>query len=295
MYHLYYASKEYIYALLLVTCAKMTGNFNVFLTISHLIIIGCVYVGAFRLKRHANPVFILLLFYLIYYNHSLNIIRQYMAMSVIFLAVSDLLEHKYKRYIIAVIVAIMLHNSAFLGFLPLILYELLYPQGRLKTVPLKNRLFLYVLIVAAVFFVRPFTRLLINSGLLSRKFLYYVDTEGFNNYTTARILSIIELIAILTFLRSYRDYEDKADFFLVSTFAFTILYQLASSLPYGKRIPAYFSFLNLVSLGLLAKCQKHAFNTRFIYGTSVVIALAYWCIMYAYLNVSRTIPYVFGF
>ena len=64
-YWTHYPSREMIYALLMGASAKLTGNFHVFLTLVHLIVVGGVYIGAFRLRRYTSPAFLLLLFYLL--------------------------------------------------------------------------------------------------------------------------------------------------------------------------------------------------------------------------------------
>ena len=92
LYHRAYRAKEYLFAILIGLIAKTTRNYHVFLFAVHLIIVGGFYIGAFRFRKHADPVFSLLLFYLLYYNHSLNVFRQYMAMSILFAAAADLEE-----------------------------------------------------------------------------------------------------------------------------------------------------------------------------------------------------------
>ena len=79
------AKDEIVYAWFLWIIAKISNGSNrIFLFATQLVIVGGVYIGAFRLKHHANPAFTMLIFYLLYYHHSLNITRQYMAMSIIF-------------------------------------------------------------------------------------------------------------------------------------------------------------------------------------------------------------------
>lgn len=107
---------EHLFAFLQGLIESWTGNFTVFLLVCHGMIITCVYVGAMRLRRYADPVLILLLFYLIYFNQSLNIMRQYMAMSLVFAVLADVPQKKYLRFSLVVLVAFLLHRSALLSF-----------------------------------------------------------------------------------------------------------------------------------------------------------------------------------
>ena len=68
---------ELLFGVLVGIVAKTTGSYSVFLLLVHSIIVGGVYIGAFRMRDHSEPDFTLLLFYLLYYNQSLNIFRQY--------------------------------------------------------------------------------------------------------------------------------------------------------------------------------------------------------------------------
>ena len=117
---------EPLFALLCGIVAQTFGNYSVFLLLVHAIIVSGVYIGAHRLRKIVNPAFVLLLFYLVFYHHSLNIMRQYMAQAIVFAALADILKKKYIRYCIAVIVAAMFHTAALLGFAALIIYWFLY-------------------------------------------------------------------------------------------------------------------------------------------------------------------------
>ena len=294
VYFKYYSSKEFLYAFLLGTTAKLTGNFNVFLTLVHLIIVGGVYIGLIRLKRYASPPFCLLLFYLFYYNHSLNIIRQYMAMAILFAFTDDLLNRNFKRYLLAVFLAMMMHNSAFLGIIPLILFQILYPKHRMRAIPLQHRIIMYLLMIAAFFMLRPIAGVLIKIGIASQKYIFYLESNGKNSYIVARMLSLIEIIVIFIFVQSFRRYQSEDDFFLACTIAFALLYQIASNIQFGRRIPLYFCLNNICSLGILTKCPKMRGNSLVIQGTIIVVAFAYWVLMFLHYNTSDTIPYILG-
>lgn len=82
---------EYLFALL-VGVIGQTGNFTLFLFVVHAWIMIFVYIGAWRLRDRVQPWLVLLLFFLAFYNHSLNIMRQYMALSLMFAVLADLLR-----------------------------------------------------------------------------------------------------------------------------------------------------------------------------------------------------------
>ena len=294
LFHRSFRAKEYLYAALIGFSANVFHDYHVFLTLVHLIIVGGVYIGAFRLRRYASPSLVLLFFYLFYYNHSLNVFRQYLAMAILFAGAADILERRYRRFTFILIIAILFHNTAVIGVLPLFIFQLLYPRNRLKAVSLPKRLLLSALIiVGAVLFV-PFGSLLLKMGLLGQKYEFYLESEGTNTYLIPRALVLLELCGIIIYRRSWKKYKVFSGFFAYCTFAFGVLYQIAPSIPYGKRIPAYFSLINLVSLAILSQCQKNRNNRIIVRCITIAAALSYWLLMYAHYNTSRTIPYILG-
>lgn len=106
---------EPLFALLCGFVAQVFGNYSVFLFLVHAVIMTGFYIGAWRFRKEVNPAIVLVLFYLLYYSHSLNIMRQYMAMAIVFAALADITQKKYLRYCICVAVAVLFHTSALLG------------------------------------------------------------------------------------------------------------------------------------------------------------------------------------
>jgi len=286
---------EILYVLIIGAIANWTGNFQILLFVMHLVIISGIYIGAFRMREHADPVLTLLLFYLLYYNHSLNITRQYMAMAIIFAAAADLEQGKILRYLFFIFVAFMIHNTGLLGLIPLMIYVVLYPKKRLDNVPFRRRVIIGALIVLVLFAFVPFVQFLISRGILSRYYAtYFLDTEAAIPKVVILFL-IIEAVSLFLMMRELRRNDSHADFFLFCSVAFILIYQLATVISYGKRIAAYFSFLNIVTIGMLPESQKRInFNSHIIRALVIFFALAYWIYCYAYQNNSQTFPYVLG-
>ena len=285
---------EVLYGLLVRIVAKTTGNYQVLLFLTHLIIVGGVYIGAFRMRDYADPDYTLLLFYLLYFNISLNISRQYMAMAILFAGVKDLEEGKYFRYFAITILAFLFHNTGIIGIAPLLVHRTLYPKESLRKVSSTRRIVTSITIVAAIYAFTPTVMLLINAGILSRKYLYYFNGEVTSSYTLVLLFLIVEGAAFLLFWKQFRKNGIHADFFIFCSFSFLLLVIFASQINYGKRIAAYFSFLNIISLGMLAKCPDLASNRKIMKFLVFFVVLVYWLYVYAYRNASQTFPYVLG-
>lgn len=99
------------------------GIAGVFL-LTELIIIVPVY-RQFLKSKDETPVWLCVMIYLLlFYNMGLNLVRQTMALSIIFTAYSHLKSNEYKKYVFLVILATMFHYSALLA-LSLLLFDLI--------------------------------------------------------------------------------------------------------------------------------------------------------------------------
>lgn len=283
---------EALFGLLLGVVVRLSGDYQVFLTVVHLIIVGCVYIGAFRMKEHAAPELTLLLFYLLYFGQSLNIFRQYIAMAILFAAVADIEKGKHLRYLFFVAVAFLFHNTGIIGLAPLLVYRVLYPKNPLKDTTMFRKVLTCTAIVGGTVLFVPLVKLLIEMGILSRKYLYYFNGEENSSYKLVLLFLAVEAVAMAFFWKSFRKNNSHPDFYIFCSISFVALIILGTSINYGKRIAAYFSFLNIVSLGMMVKSQKLTENRRIVGIGVVAVVLVYWAYVYLLRNASQTMPYV---
>jgi len=300
---------ESLFALLLGATAQITGSFRVFLFVAHTVIVSGVYVGAFRMKKHAHPLLTLTLFYLLFFSHSLNILRQYMAMALIFAFLKDIEEHKFWRYILAVVVASMIHSTAWLALGALAVYAVMYADAPADgkfirfnldgpTKPsLKTRQILIVsLLGGLVLLFKPLCRLLMKIGVLNEKFLFYMENEPLSYAGIVTVLLVMELAAFYYFRKQIKQNNTLSEFFAVCSVCYLILQQLTLVIPFGKRIAGYYSLQNLITIGILVRSfNQYGKRVRLLVtGGTVAVGLGYWWYFYVLRNASQTMPYLFG-
>ncbi len=316
---------EYFFALL-VGIIGQTGNFTLLLLIIHAWIIFFVYVGAYRLREHVQPWLVLVLFYLAFFNHSLNVMRQYMALSFMFAFLMDLPQKRYLRYMIAVAVATMFHTTALLSLGLLLIHWVLYGDfERLKAglnPSLRQRqIFIFTAVAALIVIFNPLVRLLISVGLLHEKYMFYVKNP-FKSYNLLVTLFLLVEMGAIWFLRNnLKEKKPIFETFFTFSVVYFLLYQVTAVTTYGKRIAACCSLANLVTLAMLPQGLgdaieftlprwlggKHIVVFRFLgsldakkkqtLGTILVICgvLVYWLYVYMLRNASKTMPYRFIF
>lgn len=291
---------EYIFALFIGIIGQLTGNYHLFLLLCHLIIVTGIYIGAFRHKDTVNPLLVLVLFYLLFFSHSLNIIRQYMAMAIIFAVLKDLEKKCYRRYIITVLVASMIHTTALIALGAALIYWLLYEEHHIpmpgkKIVPsmISREIFIVVCLELMVISFLPIARFLDRLHLIPAKYDFYLYPEGLTLSYIVMGLLVMELTAVYLFRELMREKTVLFDFFVICSVSYLILQQFTGIINYGKRIASYYSLNNILTIALLANSFKNKKARMLVTAVILMIALFYWWYMYVLRNASETYPYVF--
>ena len=345
---------EPLFALLCGFVAQTFGNYSVFLLLVHAIIVSGVYIGAYRFRKIANPAFVLLLFYLVFYNHSLNIMRQYMAMAIVFAALADVPRKKYIRYSVAVIFAAMFHTSALLGLGAVVIHWYLYcdwkryahngkraferlgrvlfrnrkPEREIKNrrfakiiaffrkvfnsckeiynrvriwvekiepVVRRRQVILFSAMLLLVLLFSPLCRLAIHMGLLHEKYLWYLDMSRAQHTTLITLFLLLEMGVLLLWHKYLRRSSRLFDFFFANTGTYLILHQISMFLVYGKRVAAYFSLANLVTIAMIPRMYRDKKRRIIACVLVLCVVVFYWFYCYILRNASRTYPYNFVF
>lgn len=295
-------SSEPLFALFMGIIAQTTGEYRIFLFFAQVVILIGIYVGAYRMKEHSDPVLTLLLFYLLYFNYTLNATRQYMSLAILFAAMHDIEEGKYKRYLFFAIVAVLIHNTSILGIPLMILYYLLYGRNIIqledvltqqKRVSLEKRFVIAGLLIGAFFFFDEIARALINIGLLNKSYLIYLNLKSNASFLASRMFLLVEIIGLVAIMKSFRNNNLHPDFFIFCSLAFFLLFQLAPIMRTGARVARFFSIINICTIGMVVHGQRG--ERKVLLSVLVIsIALMFWIYMYAYSNYSHTMPYKLG-
>ena len=284
---------EPLFAVLLGVIAQLTGNFTIFLIICHTIILVCVYIGIFRFKEYVNPAFVLLLYYLLYYNHTLNMIRQHMAMAIVFVGLADIIRKKYIRFCFFVFIAFLFHTTAIIALGLLMVYGVINIKfGKLKKIGAKPRICFTVFSLSGVVFLfAPIINFLVDFGILNKRYLYFLR----NNVDPALIASIVVLLGllgVLIFRKAIKEKCEDANFFILVSMCYLILMQLSLTVAYGKRIALHFAMSDLITLGLVESSPKSSKKRLFVRMVAIAICLIYWIYIYAFRNAGKTFPYI---
>lgn len=198
---------EPFYFLLSFVGIKIFGNdINSILLITQIIIIICTYIACFRLKKIAPPTLSWTLYLFLFFNMSLNAMRQNIAISIVFLGFTYLIERKLFKFLIYVFIAFMFHKSAIISLLliPCIFIE-------------SNKVNKYMILGAVILFV-SYSAILKNSlsfDIMDKYEQYQVGGEYEGKLSYSELILRIVFLSLL-FCRTPKN-EKRQYFFNVMT------------------------------------------------------------------------------
>ena len=250
----------------------------------------------FGIKRmyKKNYLYVYFLFIVLFYNMTLNIVRQFMALALCLYALGALIENKDKKFFLFVFLAFLFHSSAILFLGIYLLYKIIKknPKNLFKLI-----IFSVICFSLGTILYFLFPNILENINFLAKYKFYltnYVNaTLEFNTMAT-----ILDLTFILLYIMFYKIYDRKSE---LSRFYFALLlidfvclliatkYTIVYRLGLYFRIPAILFFLANCDFIFSNKNRK---NNNLIYRLiSVIFVLLYWYYVYVIGNSGQTVPF----
>lgn len=266
--------------------SRFTSNFQLYLFILEYIIVLLFAFGLFKLRNNGSLTIGMLLFCFLLFNRSLNIARQFLAMSFVFFNLKHYFEKNNFKFIMSVIFASLFHSSSLL-VLPIIYL------AKVKNKILQYILYL-ILFLSVVYYSQILQVLVVNLGILPTKYLYFI-----NNRVDIGINYPEEMIRAIFFLflfgygyfntKFFVDSKHEMNMFMIFDF---ILLQLGTISLNANRIAWYFFtvYLILISRFFGQKTQSYRMISYLIL---YIILLLYWWWSFVYSNYGQTYPFEF--
>ena len=283
---------EPLYAFCTYVGTKIAGMKGVFF-INEFLVLIFTYAAIWKLKDYIVPQKILACFLFIYYLHTFDIIRQSIAMSIIFYTYTRLRERKYISSIILVIIAFMFHKSAILGIGIVFLYyvsvrNLRWFYGALVLLAVGAVSFSYRQIFVFLFKFLPF---LPERYIDSR----YLSLEGGVDINVAKLIYIIIGLGVLliAYYLHANEIIDNYTFLLYMMILAVARITVGSQAEFAYRAflyPEYFSIMVVPQYEYLLKQEKGNFmiGEYLFYGF-----LLFYCVFFFMIrNVGETYPYI---
>lgn len=274
--------------------ASLFGNdYWLGLFFTHLFIWTLLITAAVKFKKIDNYSLCLFIFIylMIFYNRSLNYMRQSCAMSLVFLAYYYYVAKKWKKSISLVIFAIMFHSSAIISLLvPLFNVTVNIKNSKIKILTMLS-LFIFMVLITKIF-----------NNLLQFGFEYglfkdvYLDRYG-SSTTTFRtggfgketlLLFVLELLIIIDSWRKKYINTIKFQFLLLLHIAYISMYSLTKISEYLYRNSYYFYLLDLFYVAYLLSIRK---KKGYLYPVFILCLIICWYTYFIEGGACETYPY----
>lgn len=290
-------TSEPLYAMILFITTRLTRNYHAALFVFQAITVGFTYLGFKRLKKQFDvPIWLgMTLYYLMYYNVSLNILRQSMAVAVVFYATTFLMDKQTLKYFFFMLIAFFLHSSAVIGFAFLPMYLMLKKTNNgLKFKDIRRIALFLVALMATVVLLDKVVRIAVSLGVLKASALNYLSDGRFGSSYLSVVSVFVYTVLICAYVvHTQVLYHKKIEpnfFMMVSVVMFVCSFGSLISV-YISRVCYYFIPFQAFALASVQNCYKK--SSRLIWYTLVILfVLATWFIFFVIKNNHMTCPYM---
>ncbi|MDT2671922.1 EpsG family protein [Enterococcus dongliensis] len=262
-----------------------TGSFNIYIFIfsfvTLLIIIKSLYV-----YENKNTVSVSYFVYLcLFFPQSLNIMRQSLAIAIVFWGLQYILKKNPRKYLITILLAVGVHVSALIA-LPL--YFLLNKERRI------NYLVATVLsgvIIWGTLSIGPIFNLISSIPGFERYSFYATFVGEINN--RIMIVNIFIFVVIFALKKYFTDSNNLNRLLLLMLFFGLLLGLTGFVSPYIKRLGAYFDIVQVLLISQIGNIFLNKYQNLIIKYGICIICIIYFIVFYYYIESSSIIPYDF--
>ncbi len=266
------------------------------------------YLSLYRIRKFCSILMGELVFLLLFYAESYNMMRQCLAMSISIFALTYLFEKKYKIFIMWVLIAFLFHRTAILAFLFLGLYLYLdkkhnhnkYFSSDVKVLSnikeittrkdfIKIACIMVVFIIVFVLF-KPIIAGLITLHILPSKYIKFIS-DGYVTKFSLHHMFDYAFMYVFLFL-NHRKVKHKNYFFALGIID-VILYMLRYKVFLMYRISRYFMYCRVLSLSQVKmSISNKKISQSFIYGFAIILlCLLYWYEVIVVGGYNDVVPY----
>lgn len=277
---------EFGFALLTFLIQRIFGNMQVLLFVLQALTVIPVYKGL-RAFEKTQPVWLgMAVYYLMFYNQTFNMMRQWIAMAVLFYAFQFLVNKSYRKYFVFVLIAWLFHASALFGIAVFAIYRLVASENKFGKA---MKAFLICLIgVAALLGLDVVMRIM---DMLGIKYGSYID--GTLTFMPNQIWYRLVLVLLLAVRWKYIKQTDRKVYFYLIAVVFDFLAsQLTSIYAHSVRIGVYFSEYYMLVYPSICVATRHKNNKKLMQGIVLCFLCVYWFYVYVYGGTGQTVPYV---
>lgn len=282
-------SFEELYILLNYVVAQFADNINVYMFVAHWLIVG---VMVFAIKRiRINITWAIYIFLMAFMATTLNVARQSLAMAFCYLAFALLVTGSKMRWVLlANVVALGFHHSAFIFLVPIIGYKIIIKYFHLFRTK-KMKLFVVLGCVLLIWFWGELLSSMSDWGLLNEKYMdRYGSSDKYGNNIPISLIALttFNLFAFYCVRKQFRKHNYifslYVEYILLVSF---LLCFVALVSTFAVRINVYFINLCVIFVPYMISLGRK----KMLRAAIVFFYLFYWIMGVVVANLSETFPY----
>ncbi len=254
-----------------------------------------LYFGLKPFKDKISIPFAFLVYYFMWYNLSLNILRQSMALIIVFFSYQFVVNKKPVWFALCIFIAMTFHNTAIIG---VILYIISFSlQSRVA------KLFKLIVVFASgvviLFYKQVFEILASMSIFSTSRYGHYME----DSLAGGRYIRIVFwlFIAALVIWRGRQcnriwDHSKVINFWIIISLVMSLVMFVASSTVI--RAAYYFDIIAVISIPFITEnlgVREKVLGNKIQYVITIVPIILYWFLTFIVRNGAQTFPYVFYF
>ncbi len=266
--------------------AQLTDQPFFLLASIHILIIIPLYITAMKWRECLSPVLFMFIFYMIFFQESLSIVRQSIALSFSMLALTFFIEKRYINYFVFIIIAFLFHQTAVIA----LSFPLVYIIVDRFSIREYYLYYIGVTLIIVLFFLNLDGILiwLIDSGYIDLKFLKYTSEDNTFSPVLGATNIVVKIIIIAYIVFTMVLYKPDAilKFFFVMA-VLDILFSLCALIMQPlDRISLYYRLITCISIPYIIYSYPVIYSddetpyTRPIEGLFCVLLFAYWFYVY---------------
>lgn len=265
---------------------KLGLNFHWVLFVMNFFTILFIYKALNNEKKYIKVSFGMMMYMFLYYQTSLNLIRQSLAISICIYAITCIYTNNIKKFVFLIILASSFHKSALICF-TILLIKYIFESYKKRLFKLTTFITL-ILLVFNKEIIAKVVLIIFNSNYYAGYFLRQTETGG---SLAAYIVKIIPFIIIYFIFIQSKNKSKNFNLYanlMLSGYILGIL--RIFSVTQVQRIAFYFTYLNIILTPYVLRkaCDK---NYRIIKILIIIFIIFTWYFEFFVKGYSETVPY----
>lgn len=284
---------DIVFTLLMYFSNTFFGSVNGALIVIAAFILICVYVSMMKMRLYFPMSYAMFIYLFSFYNTSLNLMRQNMAMAVCLLMFVFFIRKEYVKSTFAGVVAFLCHSSSVFFLIPIILYNFFCQQNR-QWEKTRKCVIIYCTLLPLIFlFFDSLLDFFIGIGVFAEKYAMYstLNKEGGTVVNTLFVLTYVIFIFV-TFRFLLRNKRSKNNLYaFIITYSTLVVSLLSAISMWAGRLSLYFQIITVWVFPVLIynlPYRKIAVYKKLF----TVLIVFYWWYTYIFNNANETYPYV---